>query len=283
MLALYWRLTQNLRQHLAVKIVAGYVVITYCVMLILYLGVWCRPFHDYWQVPTSNVQCTTALNHLILNLVFNLTSDLMILAIPLPLLLKQHLEWKRKILMAFPFMLGFFSAVCAILSKVSSFRNPFSTQWFYWYCREASTIMIVSNMPYSWALLRRLFKLRSLVGDSSHDDIQDGNVQRLEGQALSRARTLDFTTKSSRKRSWFWSKPPPEQGVTTGSQNEMVSRVKSHPHARESKMESSDATGSDNSVAGSSKKPAIDPVDKLYNLDEDTLIESDPMQRGYDG
>jgi hypothetical protein len=277
MLALYWRLTQNLRQHLAVKIVAGYVVITYCVMLILYLGVWCRPFHDYWQVPTNNVQCTTALNHLILNLVFNLTSDLMILAIPLPMLLKQHLEWKRKILMAFPFTLGFFSAVCAILSKASSFRDPYSSEWFYWYCREASTIMIVSNMPYSWALLRRLFKLKAFFGNSDHDDIQDGNVQQLEGQALSRSNIFGSALKPGRKRSWFWSKTSPNQDTFTGSQNEMVSRVKSHPHPQDSKGESSDATGSDNS------KPAIDPVDKLYNLDEDTLMGSDPTQRGYNG
>ena len=111
-------------------------------------------------------------------------SDLMIIAIPLPLLLKQHLEWKRKLLMAFPFTLGFFSIICAILSKTASFRNPFSDEWFYWYCREASTVMIVSNMPYSWALIRRLFKLKSFFGDaSSQNGMQEPRVHHLDGQS----------------------------------------------------------------------------------------------------
>ena len=103
LLVLYWRLTQNLTQNLVVKLVSAYVAATYVVMEILYFGYWCRPFHDYWQTPTSNTQCTTALHHLILNLAFNMSSDLMIMSIPIPMILKAHMDLKRKILLVFPF------------------------------------------------------------------------------------------------------------------------------------------------------------------------------------
>ena len=56
LLIMYNRLTMSLRQNLAVKIVAGYVAVGFIVMEILYLGVWCRPFNQYWAVPPKN--CT---------------------------------------------------------------------------------------------------------------------------------------------------------------------------------------------------------------------------------
>lgn len=166
LLILYWRITQNLTQHLAVKFTAIYCVLTYILMEILYFGYWCRPFHDYWQTPTKNVQCTTALHHLILNLSFNLSSDLLIMSIPLPLLIKAHLPLKKKLLLVFPFTLGIFTITCAILSKHLTFTQPFSGYWVYWYCRESSTAMIVSNMPYSWTLIRRIFNLKSFFDES---------------------------------------------------------------------------------------------------------------------
>jgi hypothetical protein len=46
--------SMSLKQNLAVKIVAGYVAFAFVFMEVFYLGVWCRPFHDYWAVPTSN-------------------------------------------------------------------------------------------------------------------------------------------------------------------------------------------------------------------------------------
>jgi len=145
-------------------------------MEILYFAVWCRPFHDYWQTPTDNKQCTTALNHLITNLVFNLTSDILIMSIPLPLLSRAQLEFKKKLLLIFPFSLGLFTMLCAILSKQKSFTQPYSSYWVYWYCREASTAMIVTNMPYSWALVRRIFKLRSFFGDSTAANMQGRQI-----------------------------------------------------------------------------------------------------------
>jgi hypothetical protein len=281
LLILYWRLTHNLRQHLAVKLVATYVVVTYCVMFILYFGVWCRPFHDYWAVPTDNVQCTTALNHLITNLSFNLSSDLMIIAIPLPLLLKQHLELKKKLLMIFPFTLGFFSMICAILSKYSSFTDPYSVAWVYWYCREASTVMIVTNMPYAWALIRRIFNLRSFFGDSEQDVARQDHVREYQGQSV-RTRTQG-SMQRSRKPSWFWKRSTtPKERAISSSENEMVSRTRSN--AGDVKADLADPASSNVSMDGSVQKPppaatTTDAVDKIYNLDDDELFRTDTLRR----
>lgn len=57
--------SMNLSQRVAVKVVAIYAAVGFVVMEILYLGVWCRPFNQYWAVPTDNIQCSAATNHLI--------------------------------------------------------------------------------------------------------------------------------------------------------------------------------------------------------------------------
>ena len=56
--------------------------------------------------------------------------------------------------------------MCAILSKYYSFTNPFSAQWTFWYIREASTALLVANMPMCWSLMRRLFNIRSFNNSS---------------------------------------------------------------------------------------------------------------------
>ena len=48
------RVRMSLKQHLAVKIVAGYVAFTFVFMEVFYLAVWCRPFSQYWAVPPDN-------------------------------------------------------------------------------------------------------------------------------------------------------------------------------------------------------------------------------------
>jgi hypothetical protein len=165
LLILYWRLTREFKRHIVLA-VAAYVAITYVVMESLWFAYWCRPFHDYWQTPTDNTQCDTAIHHLIVNISFNLSTDLLIMSIPLPLLFRTRMDLKRKLFLIFPFLMGVFTMICAILSKHLSFTQPFSAEWVFWYCRESSTAMIVTNMPYSWALIRRAFGLKSFFCDS---------------------------------------------------------------------------------------------------------------------
>lgn len=93
MLILYYRLTQLRWENLGIKVLFGYVATSFVVMEILYFGVWCRPFYEYWAVPTNSVQCDAATNHLITNATFNLSSDVILIAIGLPMFLRMKLPW----------------------------------------------------------------------------------------------------------------------------------------------------------------------------------------------
>ncbi|THZ33308.1 hypothetical protein D6C90_08515 [Aureobasidium pullulans] len=162
LLFLYQRLvTVGSKERLAIKVLFYYVGISFVVMEVLYFGVWCRPFTMYWAVPSTR-QCTAATNHLILNAVFNLSSDILILAVALPMFIKTRLPLRKKIAIVGIFSLGTFVIICAILNKIYSFRSPFGVSWVYWYVRESSTALLTANAAFVWALIRRVFKFRSL-------------------------------------------------------------------------------------------------------------------------
>ncbi|GAO13632.1 hypothetical protein UVI_02017410 [Ustilaginoidea virens] len=109
LLLMYHRLTMALKNNTAVKFVAGYVALGFVVMESLYLGVWCRPFSQYWAVPPNSTQCSAATNHLITNAVLNISSDLMIILIPMPVFLQSRLALKKKLILTGVFALGGFT------------------------------------------------------------------------------------------------------------------------------------------------------------------------------
>lgn len=115
-------------------------------------------------VPTPNVQCDAATNHLITNAVFNLTSDLAMLAVGLPMFLRLTIPVSKKIPLVGIFSLGVFVVIAAILNKVYSFSQPFGSDWIYWYVRESSTALIVANLPFVWLLYRKIFGIHSVNG-----------------------------------------------------------------------------------------------------------------------
>jgi len=178
LLIMYHRLTMSLRQNLAVKIVAAYAAVTFVVMEILYLGVWCRPFTEYWAVPPRTTQCSAATNHLITNAVFNISSDIMIIIIPLPIFLKSTLSPKRKAVLCGVFAVGTFTIVSAVLNKYYSFNQPFGSDWTFWYIRESSTAIIAANLPLTWTLMQRVFNLKSFAEKYySNQRSRSGGVQ----------------------------------------------------------------------------------------------------------
>ncbi|KAI0018169.1 hypothetical protein F4780DRAFT_536174 [Xylariomycetidae sp. FL0641] len=186
---MYGRLTMSLKQNWAVKIVALYVAVGFVVMEILYLGVWCQPFDQYWAVPPNNVQCSAATNHLITNAVLNISSDIIIILIPMPIFLQAQLPLKRKAILCGVFLLGIFTILSAILNKFYSFTQPFGSAWTFWYIRESSTAIITSNLPFTWTLLQRIFKLRSFNAKSSNERTSE-NPSRFRSTGYGNHRTL---------------------------------------------------------------------------------------------
>ncbi|KAH9873719.1 hypothetical protein IAQ61_004345 [Plenodomus lingam] len=161
LLLMYNRMTMVLPQHKVVIATSVYVGLTFVAMEVLYFGVWCRPFNQYWAVPTYSSQCSAATNHLITNAVFNISSDLIIISIPMPLLFKVRLPKKNKAILFMIFLIGAFTIVAAVLNKYYSFTHPFGTQWTIWYIRESYTAILCANLPLTYPLVQRIFKLRN--------------------------------------------------------------------------------------------------------------------------
>ncbi|KAF4465869.1 integral membrane PTH11 [Fusarium albosuccineum] len=197
LLLMYSRLTLSLRQNMLVKIVAGYVVVGFVVMQILWFAAWCRPFNHYWQVPPDDLNCSAETNHMITNAVLNISSDIMIIALPMPVFLQSQLPVKRKVVLCAVFALGIFTILAAALSKYYSLGDPYGTDWIYWYIREVSTAIITANLPLTWTLLQRVFRIGSF-----HAKYGKSSGQRT-GEATSRFRStygnLSSVTREERR------------------------------------------------------------------------------------
>ncbi|KAL5381539.1 hypothetical protein PMIN06_000348 [Paraphaeosphaeria minitans] len=175
LLIIYSRLTMSLRHNVFVKLVAWYVVLSFILMEILWF-IWCRPFNFHWKVPAPNLNCSAETNHMITNDVLNLSSDVMIIALPMPVLIGSQLPWKRKLSLCCVFALGVFTILAAILSKYYSLGTPYGTEWIYWYIREVSTAIIVANLPLTWTLLQRIFGINNFYSRNKSSDPRSGRL-----------------------------------------------------------------------------------------------------------
>ncbi|KZM24350.1 uncharacterized protein EKO05_0005627 [Ascochyta rabiei] len=163
LLVMYYRLTRTAlrNENVAIKVLSIYVALGYMVMQILYFAVWCRPFPEYYRVPTNFPQCNTLVHHRITKAVFNISSDLVMLCIALQMLIRSTLPWKKKLVLCGIFSLGIFVIAAAALNSYYSFWHPYRDTWMFWYVRESSMAIIVANIPFTWTILRELFE----VGD----------------------------------------------------------------------------------------------------------------------
>ncbi|KAI5777622.1 hypothetical protein EDC01DRAFT_782366 [Geopyxis carbonaria] len=157
MLLLYHRLSQRLPHRRIIHAIAAYVVLGFIgVELAWFLS--CRPFNGYWALPVPDPQCATYQHYSITQATFNISSDLMMLAVGLPLLLKAKVDLRKKALLVGMFGLGVFVVLAAVLNKYFNFSNPLTTVYMLWYIRESSTAIYIANIPLLWPLVRRTFK-----------------------------------------------------------------------------------------------------------------------------
>lgn len=104
-------------EHLIVKIIGAYCIIAYILVVSLLLGHWCKPVEQYWALPVENctstysafelrvwfrhlltshpAECATYYKHMIFATAFNISSDLMLLGIPIPIVIRSQLPLKR--------------------------------------------------------------------------------------------------------------------------------------------------------------------------------------------
>ena len=172
----YMRLTREVADRLSrldskhniyVKIVMGYTIFGLLAIEIPYFFILCRPFAEYWALPVKSPQCASYFYYCIIQMVFNISSDLLMLAIPLPFVINAKVPpLKRAVLVAI-FSLGIFIIMAATLNKYNNFVMPNTTVYMKWDIRETSTSIFVSNIMCLWPLLRKIFGWRAFQRNSS--------------------------------------------------------------------------------------------------------------------
>ncbi|KAE8377120.1 hypothetical protein BDV26DRAFT_293547 [Aspergillus bertholletiae] len=162
LLIIYGRLTRLLKEQIVVQILAVYVGLSYIVIEVLLCAVWCRPIEGYWVADVnSDFQCSTYFNHMIVSAVFNISSDLIMLCIPLPLFIRSRLRLAKKIAVCGVFGLGFVVILMAILNRYYSLSTLGQMVFMRWYAAEVSTAVYVANLPLMWPLVRVVFSLQT--------------------------------------------------------------------------------------------------------------------------
>ncbi|KAG9861170.1 hypothetical protein KCU90_g10053, partial [Aureobasidium melanogenum] len=153
-LKLYGRLTMGLKQQIAVKILAVYTAIGYVACQLAYF-LECRPFSSYWQIsPSPPLNCMVLYDYAIVQGTFNISSDVFMLMIPFPLIMQVSIGVKQKLVLLCVFSMGIFVIIAATLTKAEFFISVYSADYMFWYTREASVAVYVSNLPCVWPLLR---------------------------------------------------------------------------------------------------------------------------------
>lgn len=78
----------------------------------------CRPFNHYWQVlPDPGGQCRQGYVQLLTMATCNVLTDLMLVIFPIPIILRSHMQLKRKLQLVLLFSLSL-SIVCVTLYRV---------------------------------------------------------------------------------------------------------------------------------------------------------------------
>ncbi|KAH8798651.1 hypothetical protein F5884DRAFT_140019 [Xylogone sp. PMI_703] len=105
MLLIYGRLTEGLDQK---RIINGVFVYTAAGFVATHIALFttCRPFSGYWSVPAINDQCWSYFNFEIVKATFNISSDLMVLLVAIPLLAKLHVPVQQKVILLCHFWHG---------------------------------------------------------------------------------------------------------------------------------------------------------------------------------
>ncbi|KAL3425894.1 hypothetical protein PVAG01_02685 [Phlyctema vagabunda] len=110
------------RLQLAVRFLAIYVVLSYLGVQLAYYGGICRPFKQYYAMPVHNQECATYSMYSKIQMVFNISSDVLLIALPIHMIWALQMRISQKVTLSMIFGLALFTILAAILNKcVSTF------------------------------------------------------------------------------------------------------------------------------------------------------------------
>ncbi|KAE8376036.1 hypothetical protein BDV26DRAFT_294452 [Aspergillus bertholletiae] len=163
MLFFYNRLTLGLVQQKLVKFNAVLCACTY-VAVILTIFLHCRPLHRNWQVyPDPGINCTAGYVNYIVIAVTNVSTDAILVFIPIPLLAKVRLALRRKLMIGVLLCGGVFVMIATLLRCILSLQSIDSINTStIWAIRETFVGIIAVNAP----CIKPLFSTSTWLGSS---------------------------------------------------------------------------------------------------------------------
>ncbi|ROW00012.1 hypothetical protein VPNG_08351 [Cytospora leucostoma] len=195
----YFRLTAGLQTPKRMVKWAFFIMpLTYIACLLVAIFK-CVPFHHQWQIsPSPGNNCMPAISYLqtLFVMVMNVFTDIYLMAIPIPMVWRSHLPWRKKITLILMFSGGLLETAFGILRCVSILtvgdRDP--AQSGYWSVRESFVSYVLANMPMLYPLLKKFFErvgcsitLSSPRG-ASGQAASSGQAYRLGGYPHSRSK-----------------------------------------------------------------------------------------------
>ncbi|PGH32258.1 hypothetical protein GX50_04923 [[Emmonsia] crescens] len=161
LLVLYMRLTFGLKRSYRIRIYIGFgFIVTSWVAVVLNLFLSCRPFNKNWQIyPDPGNVCQPAISNQIIwvFLGFNVTTDMYLLSIPIPMLWQSSIKPLKKVGLMVLFSGGLLVMACAILRVVMIVIDPVNGAQSAgsWAVRETFVAVITTNLPMIFPLMKR--------------------------------------------------------------------------------------------------------------------------------
>ncbi|KAI1477703.1 hypothetical protein F4774DRAFT_189112 [Daldinia eschscholtzii] len=209
-LVYYARLTEGVNNmHLMIRWGVGIVGVTYIsCLLVAFLK--CVPFEHQWQInPSPGNNCMPAISTVqtIFVMIMNTLTDFYLMAIPLPVVWKSHLPWRKKLVLLVMFSGGFLEMAFGILRCVSilTLGDIDPAQSGYWSVRESFVSVVLTNMPMVYPMFRRFIEKglsasRSKV--TSEGDSRGYKLSSLPGRAAAVGRNQKPSASEPNDTAW---------------------------------------------------------------------------------
>jgi hypothetical protein len=156
-LCIYYRITLYRAEHYVANVVSVYCIAGYITLMVYLFAGFCRPFSQFFAVNPTDTQCASWKKYNRLNLILNVSSDVLIVLIPISLVTRSQIKTKQKIVLCCIFGLGLIVCAFAVTNKILTLVHSGTTVWIAWYVRESGMAMVVSNFLLCWPLLRKMF------------------------------------------------------------------------------------------------------------------------------
>ncbi|KAF4465344.1 integral membrane PTH11 [Fusarium albosuccineum] len=163
MLFFYIRLTDGLGRRYTIQIYIGFgLVISSFVATLIAIYAGCQPLQKYWQInPDPGNACQAAISLPIVWASFaaNVSTDIYLIAIPLPMLWGSKLKLIKKIASTIILGAGIFILGCAIMKTVFVLVDPIHGAELAgaWGTRESFVAFMTTNLPLLFPLFRIWF------------------------------------------------------------------------------------------------------------------------------